>query len=421
MLWGMSNPDEPPGVAHEFDWDYFDEMRARVADARAGHGELGHPQGWAATIDFTPDHLPILGPLLSADGPVAGTTVAAAGGHGMMWGPAVSRAAADLALTGKPTSSTSPTSASTDSTSTAAAGSPPTRSPCPSPRGPDVTTATDTASAGRLERRRPRGLGSARGGDRRRDAHLGRHLVGGRRRVGGVWECTPGPSRWLLETHEVIHLVAGSDDGHPGRRRAHRGRRRRRRDVPQGLVGHLGHPRAVRKVYAISKMAVCDVESSSRFTVQTPYHRRGTCGGPVGSRTPASHQTALHTGVDLPAPLGTDRGGSATWCHEACRLRRRVRHQAAGRSCDDGTEDFYAHMSERVRSNNGSRPAKSWRGRRLERLRHRLPPALRGRTIPCRQLGLRASWSIPDPRFARAGRYGAHAARPAVRSPTSAR
>ena len=25
----------------------------------------------------------------------------------------------------------------------------------------------------------------------------------------GVWECTAGPSRWLLETHEVIHLVAG--------------------------------------------------------------------------------------------------------------------------------------------------------------------------------------------------------------------
>jgi uncharacterized cupin superfamily protein len=25
----------------------------------------------------------------------------------------------------------------------------------------------------------------------------------------GIWECSPGPSRWMLETHEVIHLVAG--------------------------------------------------------------------------------------------------------------------------------------------------------------------------------------------------------------------
>lgn len=25
----------------------------------------------------------------------------------------------------------------------------------------------------------------------------------------GVWECTPGPSCWVLETHEVIILVSG--------------------------------------------------------------------------------------------------------------------------------------------------------------------------------------------------------------------
>ncbi|MDQ2877087.1 MAG: cupin domain-containing protein [Actinomycetota bacterium] len=25
----------------------------------------------------------------------------------------------------------------------------------------------------------------------------------------GVWECTPGPSYWKLETHEVVHIVAG--------------------------------------------------------------------------------------------------------------------------------------------------------------------------------------------------------------------
>jgi len=25
----------------------------------------------------------------------------------------------------------------------------------------------------------------------------------------GIWECTPGPSRWTLATHEVIQVVAG--------------------------------------------------------------------------------------------------------------------------------------------------------------------------------------------------------------------
>jgi sarcosine oxidase subunit beta len=101
VLWGMSNPDERPGEASEFDWSYYDRMRARVAALLPATSGLGLRKAWAATIDFTPDHLPILGPLLGADGPVAGTVVAAAGGHGMMWGPAVSRVAADLAVEGR--------------------------------------------------------------------------------------------------------------------------------------------------------------------------------------------------------------------------------------------------------------------------------------------------------------------------------
>ena len=26
----------------------------------------------------------------------------------------------------------------------------------------------------------------------------------------GIWECTPGPSRWELETNELVHVLAGS-------------------------------------------------------------------------------------------------------------------------------------------------------------------------------------------------------------------
>jgi sarcosine oxidase subunit beta len=101
VLWGMSNPDEPPGEATSFDWDYYEVMRQRVAKLLPATADLGLRRAWAATIDFTPDHLPILGPALGANGPVAGTTVAAAGGHGMMWGPGVARVAADLALDGR--------------------------------------------------------------------------------------------------------------------------------------------------------------------------------------------------------------------------------------------------------------------------------------------------------------------------------
>ncbi|MDA8312899.1 MAG: cupin domain-containing protein [Actinomycetota bacterium] len=26
----------------------------------------------------------------------------------------------------------------------------------------------------------------------------------------GIWECTPGPSRWTLETNEFVHVLTGS-------------------------------------------------------------------------------------------------------------------------------------------------------------------------------------------------------------------
>jgi sarcosine oxidase subunit beta len=98
LLWGMSNPDEEPGRAHEFDWAYYERMRQRVAALYPASAGLPLRRAWAATIDYTPDHLPIIGPLLRDDGPVTGTVVASAGGHGMMWGPGVSQAAADLVL-----------------------------------------------------------------------------------------------------------------------------------------------------------------------------------------------------------------------------------------------------------------------------------------------------------------------------------
>jgi sarcosine oxidase subunit beta len=96
----MSNPDEAPGEALGFDQDYYRLMADRMATLLPATAEVALRKSWAATIDFTPDHLPILGPLLVDGRPVGGTVVAAAGGHGMMWGPAVARVAADLATTG---------------------------------------------------------------------------------------------------------------------------------------------------------------------------------------------------------------------------------------------------------------------------------------------------------------------------------
>ena len=101
LLFGWSDPHARPGEARTIDWAMYEAMRERLAGLVPVTRGLGLRKIWAATIDFTPDHLPILGPLLREDGPVAGTVVASAGGHGMMWGPGVARVGADLAIRGR--------------------------------------------------------------------------------------------------------------------------------------------------------------------------------------------------------------------------------------------------------------------------------------------------------------------------------
>ena len=96
LLFGMSNPDEPPGENREVDEEYLAKMRARLAALVPVTASLGLRRIWAATIDYTPDHLPIIGRAPGRHG----VTVACAGGAGMMRGPGVARAAADVALGG---------------------------------------------------------------------------------------------------------------------------------------------------------------------------------------------------------------------------------------------------------------------------------------------------------------------------------
>jgi sarcosine oxidase subunit beta len=104
LLWGMSNPAETPGEAKRIDWPYLRRMERRLHKLVPATKGLGIRKVWAATIDYTPDHMPILGPVVRSDGTlIQGTTIAACAGHGMMWGPAVAKVASDLAITGRTT------------------------------------------------------------------------------------------------------------------------------------------------------------------------------------------------------------------------------------------------------------------------------------------------------------------------------
>jgi sarcosine oxidase, subunit beta len=98
LLFGMSDPDEPPGENRVVDFDYLALMRSKLAALVPLTAGLGVRRAWAATIDFTPDHLPIIGAALNSAPGYDRVVVAAAGGAGIMWGPAVARCAADVAL-----------------------------------------------------------------------------------------------------------------------------------------------------------------------------------------------------------------------------------------------------------------------------------------------------------------------------------
>ncbi len=101
LLFGMSNPDEAPGPAHEVDWPYLRTMERRMHGYVPIAKHLGLRKAWAATIEYCPDHLPVVGPVSTEAGvELPGITVATAVGHGMMWGPGVAKIGADLALTG---------------------------------------------------------------------------------------------------------------------------------------------------------------------------------------------------------------------------------------------------------------------------------------------------------------------------------
>jgi sarcosine oxidase, subunit beta len=102
LLFGWSDPDETPGQARTIDWAVYERYRERLAGFVPLTRGLELRKIWVGTIDYTPDHLPIVGPAIRPDGSaIHGATVAAAGGHGMMWGPALARIAADLAVHGR--------------------------------------------------------------------------------------------------------------------------------------------------------------------------------------------------------------------------------------------------------------------------------------------------------------------------------
>ena len=100
-LLGMSNPvdesDRSGRYQLDYDLGYHNKLRLEWEAEFPALRNLPISRSWAASIDYTPDHLPII------DQPREGFYVVAAGGHGMMWGPALGEKTAELIAQGKVT------------------------------------------------------------------------------------------------------------------------------------------------------------------------------------------------------------------------------------------------------------------------------------------------------------------------------
>jgi sarcosine oxidase subunit beta len=100
LLFGRSNPDEPPGETEGMDWEWF-ESTISVGLARfpwLAETRLDRQACWWGYYEVTPDHQPILGRL-----PAAENWINAAGfsGHGVQQAPAVGRLIAEEVVLGK--------------------------------------------------------------------------------------------------------------------------------------------------------------------------------------------------------------------------------------------------------------------------------------------------------------------------------
>jgi glycine/D-amino acid oxidase-like deaminating enzyme len=100
VLFGRSNPDEPPGFTEGIDWDWL-EPTLQVGIARFPWLEeikLDHLACWWGYYEVTPDHNPILGRLPSAENWI---NAAGFSGHGVQQAPMVGRLIAEEIALGK--------------------------------------------------------------------------------------------------------------------------------------------------------------------------------------------------------------------------------------------------------------------------------------------------------------------------------
>jgi sarcosine oxidase subunit beta len=100
VLFGRSNPEEPPGFREGMDWDWFERALAAGIERFPWLEEtpLDAQACWWGYYEVTPDHNPVLGRMPGAESWV---NTAGFSGHGVQQAPAVGRVIAEEIVDGR--------------------------------------------------------------------------------------------------------------------------------------------------------------------------------------------------------------------------------------------------------------------------------------------------------------------------------
>lgn len=99
VLFGMSDPQQPPGFDASVDWSFLDRVTAVAATRWPRLLEARVKTAWAGLYELTPDSQPLVGPIQTRPG----LWIAAGfSGHGFMMAPVVGRWLAEWIMAGVP-------------------------------------------------------------------------------------------------------------------------------------------------------------------------------------------------------------------------------------------------------------------------------------------------------------------------------